>query len=340
MDLSQFDYHLPESLIAQFPTDSRSGSRLMVVKPSYSETVHTQFSQVIDFLNPGDLVVVNDTRVIPARIFARKPTGGGVEIMLERVESDKQALVLLGSNKPIKLGQVILVDQYELIVEGRHGPFFRVCISGNQPISELFESYGTIPLPPYIDRNSNHNDKERYQTIYSKHLGAVAAPTAGLHFDQPLVDQIRNKGVQWTSVTLHVGAGTFQPVRVNNVTDHTMHQERISVSQNVCEQIMQTRAEGGRIVAVGTTVVRALESAAISGTMSPDCTETELFILPGYKFNIVDALITNFHLPKSTLLMMVSAFSGYDQIMAAYREAIQQKYRFFSYGDAMFLERM
>lgn len=339
MNPDSFDYPLPESLIAQFPANPRSASRLMVVGQEQGDVIHTRFDRIIDFLRPDDLLVVNDTRVVPARIHGRKPTGGAVEIMLERMITENTALVLAGSGKTIRAGQVILVDGHELEVIGRQEPFYQIAMPPGWTVTGLFSRYGTTPLPPYIRREVEEWDSERYQTLWSRYPGAVAAPTAGLHFDQSLIDRITTMGIEWASVTLHVGAGTFQPVRVNDVRDHKMHEEKIEVSRSVCESVSRTRSRGGRVIAVGTTVVRALESAGQSGVLAPVSSDTGLFILPGYKFNIVDALITNFHLPGSTLLMMVSAFCGYDKIMAAYRQAVANSYRFFSYGDAMFIQR-
>ena len=334
-----FDYSLPESLIAQFPTNPRSASRLMVVGSGQDDFVHTRFDRIIDFLSPNDLLVVNDTRVVPARIRGRKITGGVVEIMLERVIDEEVALVLIGAGKSVRVGQILLVDDHELEVIGRQDIFYRVAMPPAWTVTRLFETYGSTPLPPYIRREVEERDSERYQTVWSRHPGAVAAPTAGLHFDQRLIDRITARGVEWASITLHVGAGTFQPVRVGDVREHKMHKEKIEVSPGVCEVVRRTRARGGRVIAVGTTVVRALESAGQSGSLLPASSDTELFILPGFEFNITDALITNFHLPRSTLLMMVSAFGGYEKIMAAYRQAIIRRYRFFSYGDAMFVRK-
>lgn len=338
MNISQYDYALPPSLIAQFPTQERSASRLLVVE-SAAGYRDVQFGDIVDQLNPGDLLVVNDTRVLPARMFGKKPSGGKVEIMLERIVDERCALVMLGSNKPVQAGQELLVGDFRLTVSARQGRFFVLEFPQECTAKAVFERWGGMPLPPYITRDTNAFDSQRYQTVYSKTPGAVAAPTAGLHFDRPLIERLEQRGVGWGTITLHVGAGTFQPVRCEDIRAHQMHHERVEVGEKVCQQIAQTRAQGGRIVAVGTTVVRALESAAQSGELIPDCMDTDLFIFPGYQFNVVDALITNFHLPKSTLLIMISAFAGYEKIMAAYRYAIAQGYRFYSYGDAMFLQR-
>ncbi len=339
MDPDQFDYPLPESLIAQYPAQPRSASRLMVVGQGQGNWTHTRFDRIIDFLRPDDLLVVNDTRVVPARIRGRKPTGGAVEIMLERMLTEDTALVQVGSGKSIRTGQIILVDGHELKIIDRREPFYKIAMPREWTVTGFFSDYGSTPLPPYIRREVEESDRERYQTLWGRHPGAVAAPTAGLHFDQPLIDRITDKGIEWASVTLHVGAGTFRPVRVKDARGHKMHEEKIEVSQSVCEAVTRARSRGGRVVAVGTTVVRTLESAGQSGELRPLSTDTGLFILPGYEFKIVDALITNFHLPGSTLLMMVSAFCGHQKIMATYREAVGNGYRFFSYGDAMFIQR-
>ena len=345
MDLTQFDYTLPEELIAQYPLPERTASRLLNVT-NEGKLEALGFEALARLINPDDLLVVNDTRVIPARVLAKKPTGGKVEIMLERVLDEHTALVMLGANKPIRLGQILQIgcEQAEARVIDREGSFF--VLRFEVDAQALFESSGAIPIPPYIQRNAEELDKSRYQTVYSKTAGAVAAPTAGLHFDKPFIDTLKSKGVEFASVTLHVGAGTFQPVRVQTITDHIMHKERIIVDENVCSRIHRTKKRGGRVIAVGTTVVRALESAALLSCSStanlpiePFQGESDLFIYPGFEFRVVDALVTNFHLPKSTLLMMVSAFAGYDRVMAAYQFAVEARFRFFSYGDAMFLRK-
>ena len=344
MDIDLFDYELPPSLIAQFPAAERTGSRLLTVDPASSALQSVRFGEITKLVKPGDVLVANNTRVVPARLFARKPTGGKVEIMLERILGGAAALVQLRSNKPVRDQQVLVVgqtptDQRRLVVTGRRGSFFVVeCDQGCDLVS-LFRSNGSMPLPPYIDRAAVEDDFERYQTVYSSVIGAVAAPTAGLHFDQPLIDKLTRQGICWVTVTLHVGAGTFQPVRTETVESHNMHREWVEVDQEACDQINRVKSHGGRVISVGTTVVRALESAAQSGLLEPYSGDTEMFILPGYRFRIVDALITNFHLPRSTLLMMVCAFAGHEKIMTAYRYAIDHDFRFYSYGDAMFVER-
>ncbi len=339
MDISQYDYFLPESQIAQHPTVDRTSSRLLVVGRSKADFRDLQFSNIIELLMPDDLLVVNNTRVLPARLFGHKPTGGKVEIMLERILSDTIALVMLGSNKPVSIGQSILISDIVLTVKCRQGQFFELQFPEQLKAIDAFDRWGTMPLPPYISRQVMSSDQKRYQTVYSKIPGAVAAPTAGLHFSEALIEEITHKGVSWGTITLHVGAGTFQPVRTQNIRCHQMHREWIEVDRKVCEQIQQTRSRGGRVIAVGTTVVRALESAAQSGDLISSSKDTDLFILPGFEFNVVDALVTNFHLPRSTLLMMVSAFAGYEKVMTAYNYAIDNNFRFYSYGDAMFLER-
>ena len=339
MHVDQFNYELPEGLIAQFPLENRTDSRLLVVDPFCREHQNKNFSDISALLNSGDLLVVNDTRVLPARINASKPTGGKVEIMLERIIDSRSALVMLRANKPIKTGQELRVDHHRLEVVGRDGVFFKLTTRDGTDAAELFQAFGKVPLPPYIERSAEEEDADRYQTVYSRNPGAVAAPTAGLHFDEKLISELSNKGISVCSITLHVGAGTFQPVKVSETDDHKMHHERMEVSQSVCDKIRATKTQGGRVIAVGTTVVRALESAALTAELVPTSSDTNLFITPGFSFNVIDCLVTNFHLPKSTLLMMVCAFSGYNTIFSAYRHAITNGYRFFSYGDAMFLER-
>ncbi|NKB77378.1 MAG: tRNA preQ1(34) S-adenosylmethionine ribosyltransferase-isomerase QueA [Gammaproteobacteria bacterium] len=347
MDLNQFDYVLPAGLIAQYPLPKRTASRLLSVSPLDDGLVEWSFDQLEKLCSPGDLLVVNNTRVIPARLFARKPTGGKVEVMLERVIDEFRALVMLGANKPIRIGQVLLLNDDTAKVVGRQGQFFILLFSRSAEL--IFQNQGVMPIPPYIKRESGRKDEERYQTVYSQKLGAVAAPTAGLHFDQQLIDRLVDRGINWASVTLHVGAGTFQPVKVEDVHKHVMHKEYVEVDSTVCDAIQQTKNNGRNVIAIGTTVVRALESAALyfdqedpstkASSLGAYVGDTDLFIYPGFEFRVVDALLTNFHLPKSTLLMMVSAFAGYEKVMAAYRFAISRNFRFFSYGDAMYLQR-
>lgn len=332
MKLSDFDFDLPQELIAQYPKKERSASRLLCLDKVTSKIQHRQFADILDFINPDDLLVFNDTKVIPARLFGNKITGGKIEILVERVLENNQVLAHVKASKAPKPNtELIIADEFKVIVIERIDDLFK--LQFNEDVFSVLEQAGHIPLPPYIARSDEHDDHERYQTVYAKNRGAVAAPTAGLHFDADLMAKIPNKAF----ITLHVGAGTFQPVRVENVTEHKMHAEYIEVSKEVSEQIKQTKANGGRVIAVGTTCVRSLETAAQSGEIKPFSGETDIFIYPGYKFNCIDALITNFHLPKSTLLMLVSTLAGYDSVMHAYNEAVKEKYRFFSYGDAMFI---
>lgn len=341
-DINLFDFSLPPSLIAQFPVAERTASRLLSVSPDGSISTESHFAEICNLLRPGDLLVANNTRVVPARLIAYKPTGGRVEIMLERILTENTALVQLRSNKSISSGQALVVDKIIVRVTQRSGKFFIIQSDPGEVLLTLFQKHGVTPLPPYIKREAGPVDLERYQTVYASTDGAVAAPTAGLHFDQALIDKLIQSGIHWASITLHVGAGTFQPMRTASVDAHHMHREWVVVDRQTCDQIDHVRATGGRIIAVGTTVVRALESAAqfgLSNQLQPFCGDTELFILPGYRFRVVDALITNFHLPRSTLLMLVCAFSGHSKIMRAYRYAIEHQFRFYSYGDAMFVER-
>jgi S-adenosylmethionine:tRNA ribosyltransferase-isomerase len=344
MRRDSFKYDLPEELIASHPTQDRTQSRLFYLEPLEESfrSEHRIFNTIIDCLNPNDLLVLNDTRVMKARFFAKKETGGKVEVLIERVLEDDEAWVHIKSSRSPKEDSLLHVDMLEgrsisLRVIERSQHLFKVKSEKGVSIFDVMDSVGHMPLPPYIKRSDEDADYERYQTVYSKELGAVAAPTAGLHFDEGLLEKIKNKGVNISYVTLHVGAGTFQPVRVDNVSDHIMHKEHVHVSSQVCEAIKETRKNKGRVIAVGTTAVRSLESAAQDGELAPFNGETDIFITPGFKFNVIDALITNFHLSESTLMMLVSAFSGQENIMNAYREAIAQNYRFFSYGDAMFL---
>jgi len=360
MRVDDFDFDLPESLIAHYPLPERSASRLLALDRSSGQIGHHYFSDLQTMLEPGDLLVFNDTRVIPARLCGQKVTGGKVEILVERLTGEQEALVHLRASKSPKAGGVIVIaskdkvdkesvskevaDDHiavaELEVTGRtpEGLFF-IRVRSGLPLAELIENHGHMPLPPYIERADEALDRERYQTIYNRSPGAVAAPTAGLHFDQALLDNISAAGVDMAFVTLHVGAGTFQPVRVGVVSEHRMHKEYLEVSEACCQQIRAAKAKGRRVIAVGTTSVRALETAAAQGLdgIAPFHGDTQIFIYPGFNFNVVDAMITNFHLPKSTLLMLVSAFAGRNNVLQAYHAAIEAKYRFFSYGDAMFL---
>ncbi|MFT5425929.1 MAG: S-adenosylmethionine:tRNA ribosyltransferase-isomerase [Gammaproteobacteria bacterium] len=335
MRRDEFSYDLPEDLIAQFPPDQRGDSRLLVMESPSGKLTDLEFSSLPDLLNAGDLLVFNDTRVIPARLFGHKETGGKVEILLERILNDQRMLAQIRSSKTLKPGSVIQLQAgFSLKFVERQNDMFVLDVLGDISVLELMQQVGHMPLPPYIQREDHVQDQDRYQTVYAKIPGAVAAPTAGLHFTDGLMQKITEQGIDCVFVTLHVGAGTFQPVRVDNIEDHQMHHEYLEISADVCEKVKQCRARGGRVIAVGTTAVRCLETAS---DLKPYQGETNIFIYPGYKFKVVDALITNFHLSESTLLMLVSAFSGRDNIMKAYQHAIGKQYRFFSYGDAMFL---
>ena len=343
MKVSEFQFDLPEALIARYPTKERTASRLMHL--ATTGLSHLQFTDVVNLINPGDLLIFNNTRVIPARLLGQKASGGKVEVLIERIIDEHHVLAHVRASKSPKEGtQLVLEDKVEMEMVGRQDALFTLKLLNPEPILEILEQYGHMPLPPYIDRPDEESDKERYQTVYNEKPGAVAAPTAGLHFDDALMAKLTAKGVDFAFVTLHVGAGTFQPVKVDEIADHIMHAEYVEVPPNVVEQIKQTKAQGGRVIAVGTTSVRSLESAAKVAkaqgqTFSAFYGDTDIFITPGYEFEIVDALITNFHLSESTLLMLVSAFSGYDNIMKTYQHAVEQQYRFFSYGDAMFLTK-
>ncbi|HXP02439.1 MAG TPA: tRNA preQ1(34) S-adenosylmethionine ribosyltransferase-isomerase QueA, partial [Luteibacter sp.] len=336
MKKSDFDFDLPPDLIAQAPLARRSGSRLLVVDVAAHTKKDRKFAELPEMLLPGDLLVFNDTRVLPARLYGRKESGGSVEILIERVTGAHEARAQLGvSKKPKEGGRIELADGSMITVLGRDGEFFLLRFDTDEPLERLLSRLGEMPLPPYIERGAEAADNERYQTIFAREPGAVAAPTAGLHFDEELLEKLRVRGVETGYVTLHVGAGTFQPMRAEDVRDHVMHREWLNVGAGLVEKIRATRAAGGRVIAVGTTVVRALESATVEGVLRPFAGETQIFIFPGYKITSVDALITNFHLPQSTLLMLVSALAGKETILEAYRYAVLQRYRFFSYGDAM-----
>lgn len=340
MRRQDFFYELPQSLIAHTPTKERSGSRLLQLNGPQGSLCDKGFSDVLNLVNPGDLMVFNDTRVIPARLFAQKETGGRIEILIERVLGTKEVLAHVRSSKSPRAGSfLILQDGTRVEVLGRQEALFELRFVGDERVFEVLDRIGHMPLPPYIEREDEDVDRERYQTVYGKHKGAVAAPTAGLHFDDDLLAALKAKGVEFAFVTLHVGAGTFQPVRVDNITQHQMHSEVMTLSEDVAEQVKKTKQAGKRVVAVGTTSVRCLETAAQHGEISSFQGDTNIFIYPGYQYRVIDALITNFHLPESTLLMLVSAFAGYKHTMAAYEHAVAQQYRFFSYGDAMFITR-
>jgi S-adenosylmethionine:tRNA ribosyltransferase-isomerase len=338
---SDFHYDLPESLIAQQPLPERSSSRLLVMAAGEAPLQDRQMSELPDLLQAGDLLVFNDTRVLPARLFGRKASGGRVEILIERLLGGHDARAQLGMSKPARAGTRIVLDEGgDVEVLGREGEFYVLRFDGDEPLEKRLLHAGQLPLPPYIHRAPGADDAERYQTVFAKELGAVAAPTAGLHFDDALLDALRARGVAFGTITLHVGAGTFQPMRAERLDQHVMHSEWLNVGAALVEQIGHTRARGGRVIAVGTTVVRALESATVrneagEGVLHPFAGETRIFIFPGYRIRSVDALLTNFHLPESTLLMLVSAYAGRERVLAAYAHAVRQEYRFFSYGDAM-----
>ena len=338
MKKSDFHYDLPSELIAQQPLPERTSSRLLVVNAAERAFQDRRFIDVVDYLQPGDLLIFNDTRVLPARLFGRKETGGAVEILIERITGAHDALAQLGVSKKPKPGSRILLESGgTLTVLGREGEFYTLRLEGPEALEKLLLRQGRMPLPPYITREAEADDAERYQTVYARAPGAVAAPTAGLHFDAPLLSRLHEKGVEFGYVTLHVGAGTFQPIRAERLENHVMHREWLNVGAELVEKIRRARGAGRRVVAVGTTVVRALESALRDGQVQPFAGETQIFIFPGYRIASVDALITNFHLPESTLLMLVSAFAGRELMLEAYRHAVEQRYRFFSYGDAMLI---
>ena len=343
MRRSDFQFELPSELIAQYPTEQRPASRLLHLQADTGQIMDRQFSDFPSLLQPGDLLVLNDTRVIPARLLGQKDSGGKVEILVERLLGADQLLAHVRASKSPKPGRRLLFDEgVEAEVVRREGDFFVLKFrDGGQSeanVAAILDRLGHMPLPPYIEREDITADRERYQTVYARQQGAVAAPTAGLHFDEPMLQQLQQQGVETVFVTLHVGAGTFQPVRVDEIGEHQMHSEWMQLSDEVVQAVRNTRARGGRVIAVGTTSVRCLETAARDGELAAYTGETDIFITPGYRFRVVDALLTNFHLPESTLLMLVSAFAGHDNIMRAYRHAVAERYRFFSYGDAMFIE--
>ena len=335
--LDDFDYPLPPECIAQAPLAERSASRLLVL--AGDARADRSFVDLPTLLMPGDLLVMNDTRVLHARLFGRKASGGQIEVLVERVTGDDSVLAQVRASKPPQPGSTLrLEDAFDAAVLGRAGEFYQLRFPGDAV--ELIEKHGRLPLPPYIERAAANADEERYQTVFARERGSVAAPTAGLHFDAPLLERLRDKGIGSAHVTLHVGAGTFQPVRVQDLSRHRMHTERYFVPPATADAVAATKRRGGRVVAVGTTSLRTLESAAQNdGSVQAGAGETALFVTPGYRFRVVDLLITNFHLPKSTLLMLVSAFGGIDNIRTAYRHAIDNGYRFFSYGDAMLIHR-
>ncbi|MCO6524193.1 MAG: tRNA preQ1(34) S-adenosylmethionine ribosyltransferase-isomerase QueA [Candidatus Schmidhempelia sp.] len=341
MQLSDFAFELPDELIARYPTKMRSQCRLLSLDGPTGSLHSGVFTDIVQKLNPGDLLVFNNTRVIPARLYGHKATGGKVEILVERILDNNRVLAHVKASKAPKVGAEIILGENEAIhitMLKRHDALFELQFPSD--VLSILDKIGHMPLPPYIDRPDEDQDRELYQTVYNKVPGAVAAPTAGLHFDDALIETLKEKGVEIAFITLHVGAGTFQPVRVDDIDQHVMHAEYAQVPLDVVEAVQRCKARGNRVIAVGTTSVRALESAAqATGQIAPFFTDTRIFIYPGFEFNVIDALITNFHLPESTLIMLVSAFAGYDNVMKAYHQAIEQQYRFFSYGDAMWLTK-
>ena len=339
MQVSDFSFHLPDQLIARYPTEERTASRLMRLHGDTGQVEHQQFADVLGFLQAGDLLVLNNTKVIPARLFGTKESGGKLEVLVERMLDERRLLAHVRSSRSPKAGARLLLEgEVWVTMMGRQDALFELQVEGEETVLEVLQRLGHMPLPPYIDRADETADRERYQTVFGERHGAVAAPTAGLHFDEPMLDAIRAKGVRIETITLHVGAGTFQPVKVDKITDHHMHGAIVEVTAQVADAVKTTRANGGRVVAVGTTCVRSLESASAntrSGEIEAYSDETHIFIYPGYEFRSVDAMITNFHLSESTLIMLVSAFAGRDNVLAAYDQAVAEKYRFFSYGDAM-----
>ncbi len=344
MQLSDFHFDLPEELIAHYPAEQRTASKLLVLDGNSGDIEHKSFIDMLELVNDNDLLIFNNTKVIPARLMGQKLTGGKIEVLVERVLDEHRVLAHVRANKALKPGtQIELENAIKGEMIQRHDDLFELRFLNDESVFDLLEQYGHMPLPPYIDRPDESGDKERYQTVYGEVKGAVAAPTAGLHFDQVLMDKLREKGVGIEFVTLHVGAGTFQSVRVDNIKEHVMHSEYAVVPEHVVTAIEQTKQKGGRVIAVGTTSVRSLESAAQQAKKNGRLIEafndnTQIFIYPGYEFRVVDAMFTNFHLPESTLIMLVSAFAGKENILNAYQQAVDNRYRFFSYGDSMFLQ--
>jgi S-adenosylmethionine:tRNA ribosyltransferase-isomerase len=338
MRLTDFHYELPDELIARYPLAERSASRLLCLDSQSGEVAHKRFPELIDLLQPNDLLVFNNTRVIPARLLGHKQTGGRIEVLVERILDTKRILAhVRASKKPQPDSRLFFANDVTLQVMGRKNELFELVLQGEGTVLDAIELVGEVPIPPYFDRAPDENDKERYQTIYAEHKGSVAAPTAGLHFDAAMFAKLKAKNIAIGYVTLHVGAGTFAPVRVDDITQHHMHAEYVEVGAEVCEAIKNTKQAGGRVIAVGTTSVRCLETASRNGVTEPFIGDTDIFIYPGYQFNCIDGLVTNFHLPCSTLLMLIAAKAGYHHVMNAYQAAVEERYRFFSYGDAMFI---
>ncbi|HEY9211161.1 MAG TPA: tRNA preQ1(34) S-adenosylmethionine ribosyltransferase-isomerase QueA [Methylotenera sp.] len=340
MKTQDFDFYLPSHLIAQHPAQERTASRMLYLDGSNGNLTDKMFLDFPDACNAGDLLIFNDTRVIKARLFGHKHSGGNVEVLIERVINQHVAYAHVRASRSPKIGsRMRLSDAFDVEVTARHDDLFELQFLSDVSVFDLLEQHGALPLPPYITHTATYDDEERYQTVFAKNLGAVAAPTAGLHFNEALLEQLKKKRVNIAYVTLHVGAGTFQPVRVDNIAEHKMHSELFSIPQSTVDSINETRLHGGRVTAIGTTALRALESAAQHSELKAGDGDTDIFITPGYQFKVVDRLFTNFHLPKSTLLMLVSAFAGIDNIKKAYAHAIEKEYRFFSYGDAMLIEK-
>lgn len=341
MQLNDFNFDLPSELIARYPLATRTSSRLLCLDKQSDHITHNQFPAILDLIEEGDLLVFNDTKVIPARLMGRKSTGGQAEILVERILDDNRILAQVKTSKPLRLGSFLSLENHRFLeVVDRQQQFYVLRYNNErESILEMIESIGQIPLPPYMQRSPEELDKERYQTIYAKYKGSVAAPTAGFHFDETILQHLRDKKVEMGYLTLHIGAGTFSPIRVDNIHEHKMHAEYLEISETLCAQITAAKARGKRVISVGTTSLRALETASQSGSIEPYRGETSIFIYPGYQFRCADALITNLHLPRSTLLMLVCAFGGHAKVMLAYHEAVRQGYRFYSYGDAMWVER-
>ena len=339
MQLSDFNFTLPKELIAKYPSKTRSSCRLLALDGHTGKIEDKVFTDIVDYINAGDLLIFNNTKVIPARLYGKKVSGGKIEVLIERLLEGNRALAHIKASKSPKIGAELILgenDNIQVTMVARHDALFELQFPDD--VLSILNEIGHIPLPPYIDRPDDAQDREVYQTVYSKVPGAVAAPTAGLHFDKPLLDKLKQKGVEMEFVTLHVGAGTFQPVRVENIETHIMHAEYAEVPESVVKAVLDCKARGNKVIAVGTTSVRALESAAQqTGTIAPFFADTRIFIYPGYQFKVIDSLITNFHLPESTLIMLVSAFAGYENTMNAYQYAVKEKYQFFSYGDAMLI---
>ena len=339
MQLSDFNFTLPKELIAKYPSKTRSSCRLLALDGHTGKIEDKVFTDIVDYINAGDLLIFNNTKVIPARLYGKKVSGGKIEVLIERLLERNRALAHIKASKSPKIGAELILgenDNIQVTMVARHNALFELQFPDD--VLSILNEIGHIPLPPYIDRPDDAQDREVYQTVYSKVPGAVAAPTAGLHFDKPLLDKLKQKGVEMEFVTLHVGAGTFQPVRVENIETHIMHAEYAEVPESVVKAVLDCKARGNKVIAVGTTSVRALESAAQqTGTIAPFFADTRIFIYPGYQFKVIDSLITNFHLPESTLIMLVSAFAGYENTMNAYQYAVKEKYQFFSYGDAMLI---